>query len=287
MTTLLCLVIYFAALDRNITRCEGRPHFVCVLDQSSGAIEAFFGLFAVVGVAIAVVGIALAVKDIKSERVGFQTILLESAYEAVHNLHHLADGLKEGWSGWPALSTRMARRMTEPDKLVRLRDLSRDAPAGGPVWSHADHVIRNDDYIKLAMARDSAPSTKLGDALGYTMEHCVRFIIDSARADAACAEMLGHAQVGDELLKLVDPKSASYTGVYWMRISVDQAIKDLSIEGKVDPNTTLLLAWDRPPNRTDDEILALAQGARAEITGVRFIGEFFRKMPDPPHRTLS
>jgi len=98
----LFAVAYFALLNKQPSNCSGLTHFVCVLDESGGALAALFGLFAVVGVVIAAVEIWLGLSAVRQDRVAFDTVLTESVYEAVHNLRHMAQDYENGvWKTWP------------------------------------------------------------------------------------------------------------------------------------------------------------------------------------------
>lgn len=204
----------------------------------TGLVAATAGVFAVVVVFVGFVARWLA----------YRRLMVEAAYEAAHNLRHVAGHYDSGlmrFSSWPDLSLERARQ------LVGL-SLFRWTARSPALYADIDHMIRNDEYI----ARFSFDDDGLQAAthvLEYYIEHMIRFLVHSTKFRGV-QKLVG--ELGLAWLREGEPH---------VRFRWTQAAEDTSAE--------------RYLSRRDSPIVCWIESADASRPSLQ---EVFAAMLDPP-----
>jgi hypothetical protein len=111
----------------------------------------------------------------------FHVLLFETLYEALHNLHHIAQAYKaEGTrrlqdrrpvelKRWPEYELRYAERILDPPYVDHFDVTLR---------SYIDHMLRNDSYIHQ-LPRTASGLREATDDVGYLAEHAMRLLVEA------------------------------------------------------------------------------------------------------------
>ncbi len=202
----------------------------------------------------AAAGIALVVVPLVgflSRWVGYRRLLVEAAYEAAHNLQHLASvevGADGAFRAWPDFTVDRARQLLD---LQLFRWTARN-PA---IYGDLDHMIRNADYL-ARFPFDAAGIKAATPVLQYYGEHAIRLLVHSA-------DFRGVRQV----LRLLEIEWIATPADPHVRWSWQQAEEDREAHEYGTHAATQLIAWE---GSTNDHRPSLCDQAR--------------KWQDPPPR---
>lgn len=197
-------------------------------------LAAYFGaaqLWIAVVIGDAQKGVAEAAADAERERAEnqerrrkdrYERLKFETAYEAAHNLQHLAalttNGLLDrsksatvaapqvfAKNRWPQFHTLQARRLLDDS----FEDLFRRDSPDGELWARIDHLIRNDDYLAHF---DFTPVglARAEEVAAYFVEYCIRVLIDGARLSPRGARIVRSLCI-ESLSRVVDESPTNPT----------------------------------------------------------------------------
>jgi hypothetical protein len=179
----------------------------------------------------------------------YKRLVIQTAYEAAHNLQHFAHSVSyknDCFKAWPDFSVDRAAGLLNPS-LLRWTTRHSD------VYGDLDHMIRNYAYTARYDFNDAGPGAAT-PALEYYVEHAIRLLIHTAR-------FRGVMMLLTELeIAWISDYPTAHVRFRWERALEDRNGKKY----RTTPETPLI-AWRGSPER-----------------GRPSLGPFFKAMEDPP-----